>query len=181
MGLRYRALFDLWVEPWSDHRIAPIFSALGAFSYSRSSFAADAHIGRYCAIGENVMVMSANHPTDRVSMCGFDYARPAPYGVYADKTEFEFPLSPLPDEVFIGGVVIGQDVWIGSNALIARGITIGTGAIIAANAVVTRDVEPYTLVAGNPARVKSVGSLMRCVTSYWHLSGGNTRSTRSRI
>ncbi len=153
-GLRYRALFDLKVEPWSDHRNGPTFSALGAFSYSRSCFGADAHIGRYCAIGLDVAVMAANHPTDRVSMCGFDYAAPAPFGPYARHQGADFPLVPLPDEVFIGGVVIEPDVWIGSNALIARGVKIGTGAIIAANAVVTRDVAPYTLVAGNPARVK---------------------------
>jgi virginiamycin A acetyltransferase len=154
-GLRYRAPFDLWVEPWSDHRSGPTFSALGAFSYSRSCFGSDAHIGRYCAIGDNVAVMSPNHPIDRVSMCGFDYDnRPSPYGPYARETGFEFPLVPLPAEVFIGGVEIGPDVWIGSNALISRGLKIGAGAIIAANSVVTRDVEPYTLVAGNPARVK---------------------------
>ena len=153
-GLRYRGLFDLWVEPWSDHRSGPTFSALGAFSYSRSCFGPDATIGRYCAIGENVAVMSPNHPTDRVAMCGFDYARPAPFGSYADHRGIEFPVVPLPDETFVGGVEIGPDVWIGSGALIARGVKIGTGAIVAANAVVTRDVEPYTLVAGNPARAK---------------------------
>ena len=153
-GLRYRALFDLWVEPWSDHRLGPTFSALGAFSYSRSCFGPDAKIGRYCAIGENVKVMGANHPIDRVSMCGFDYARPAPFGPFADHQDLEFPLSPLPDEVFIGGVEIGPDVWIGSGALIARGVKIGLGAVVAANSVVTRDVEPYTVVAGNPARPK---------------------------
>ncbi len=154
-GLRYRAPFDLWVEPWSDHRSGPTFSALGAFSYSRSCFGSDAHIGRYCAIGDNVAVMRPNHPIDRVSMCGFDYDnRPSPYGPYARETGFEFPLVPLPAEVFIGRVEIGPDVWIGSNALIGRGVKIGAGAIIAANSVVTRDVEPYTLVAGNPARVK---------------------------
>jgi acetyltransferase-like isoleucine patch superfamily enzyme len=154
-GLRYRATFDLWVEPWSDHRSGPTFSALGAFSYSRSCFGSDARIGRYCAIGDNVTVMRPNHPIDRVSMCGFDYDnRPSPYGPYARETGFEFPLVPLPAEVFVGGVDIGPDVWIGSNALIARGVKIGAGAIIAANSVVTRNVEPYTLVAGNPARAK---------------------------
>lgn len=52
-----------------------------------------------------------------------------------------------------GSVVIGNNVWIGDKATILPGVTIGDGAVIAANAVVTKDVEPYTTVAGNPARV----------------------------
>lgn len=50
-------------------------------------------------------------------------------------------------------IIIKDDVWIGMNALILKGVTVGKGAIIAANAVVTKDVPPYTIVAGNPARV----------------------------
>lgn len=50
-------------------------------------------------------------------------------------------------------VTVGDDAWIGANACVLRGVTIGEGAIIAAGAVVTKDVPPYTIVAGNPARV----------------------------
>ncbi len=52
-----------------------------------------------------------------------------------------------------GNVLIGSDVWIGTDALITSGVTIGDGAVIGARAVVTRDVPPYAVVAGNPARV----------------------------
>lgn len=52
-----------------------------------------------------------------------------------------------------GNVLIGSDVWIGTEALISSGVTIGDGAVIGARAVVTRDVAPYAVVAGNPARV----------------------------
>ncbi len=52
-----------------------------------------------------------------------------------------------------GGGVIGNDVWIGMNSLILSGVHIGDGAIIGAYSVVTKDVEPYTIVAGNPAKV----------------------------
>ena len=51
------------------------------------------------------------------------------------------------------GIVIGDDVWIGTRAILLPGIVIGTGAVIGAGSVVTKDVEPYTVVAGNPARV----------------------------
>lgn len=52
-----------------------------------------------------------------------------------------------------GDIVIGNDVWIGYNATILAGVTIGHGAIIAANATVTKDVEPYSIVGGNPAQL----------------------------
>lgn len=50
-------------------------------------------------------------------------------------------------------IVIGDNVWIGEYASVLKGVTIGTGAIVASHAVVTKDVPPYTIVAGNPARV----------------------------
>lgn len=51
-----------------------------------------------------------------------------------------------------GDVMIGNDVWLGTDAAVMSGVTIGDGAVVGAYAVVTRDVEPYTIVAGNPAR-----------------------------
>lgn len=53
---------------------------------------------------------------------------------------------------FVGGVKIGNDCWIGAGAIILNGLTIGDGAVVGAGAVVTKDVEPYTIVVGNPAR-----------------------------
>ena len=55
--------------------------------------------------------------------------------------------------VKIAPVRIGDKAWIGFNAIILKGVTVGEGAIVAAGAVVTKDVPPYTIVAGNPARV----------------------------
>ena len=53
-----------------------------------------------------------------------------------------------------GNIIIGDDVWIGANAIICSGVTVGQGAIVAAGGVVTKDVEPYAIVGGNPARVR---------------------------
>lgn len=56
-----------------------------------------------------------------------------------------------------GGVKIGNDCWIGAGAIILNGITIGDGAVIGAGAIVTKDIEPYTIVAGNPAhKIKEI-------------------------
>jgi len=66
----------------------------------------------------------------------------------------ELDSPPIKRKLFTKGeVAIGDNVWIGSNSCIMPGVTIGRGAIIGANAVVTKDVPPYALAAGNPARV----------------------------
>ena len=52
-----------------------------------------------------------------------------------------------------GDIVVGDDVWIGADAIICSGVTIGQGAIVAAGAIITKDVEPYAIVGGNPAKV----------------------------
>jgi acetyltransferase-like isoleucine patch superfamily enzyme len=73
-----------------------------------------------------------------------------------------------------GNIVIGSDVWLGVGALVLSGVTIGHGAVVAAGAVVVKDVPPYSLVAGNPARIvrmrfeeKTVKSLLRIAWWNW--------------
>ena len=100
-------------------------------------------IGKFCQIAAGVefMMNDANHQMSGVSTYpfytieGWDMAAPAP--------------SDMP---YKGDTVIGNDVWIGQNALILPGVHIGDGAIIGANSVVGNDVAPYTIVAGNPAK-----------------------------
>jgi len=89
--------------------------------------------GKYCSIADNVnfIVDDGAHQYNTITTYPFDSSK-------IDKKS---------------GIRIGNDVWIGLNATILYGITIGDGAIIAANAVVTRDVEPYSVVAGVPAKV----------------------------
>jgi acetyltransferase-like isoleucine patch superfamily enzyme len=102
-------------------------------------------IGRYCSIADNVQIfLGGNHRTDWVSTYPFSKAvgwRDDPI-VAAAATK--------------GDVVIGNDVWIGSGAAILSGVTLGDGCVVGAFAVVTKDVPPYAIVAGNPARVVKV-------------------------
>ena len=101
------------------------------------------HIGRYCSIGETVTVVLTGHRPELLTTY--------PFALYRNY----WPGGPagLADHAGRGDVVIGSDVWIGHGALIMPGTRIGDGAVIAGQAVVTKDVEPYAVVGGNPARV----------------------------
>lgn len=103
-------------------------------------------IGRYCAIAEGAkfVMNGANH-----AMSGFSTF---PFNIFGDGWEEGFDPATWAQEVR-GDTIVGNDVWIGMEALVMPGVTIGHGAIVATRAVVSRDVPPYAIVAGNPARV----------------------------
>ena len=102
-------------------------------------------VGKFVSIANNVRINASNHPTWRTSQHHFQY-RASKYGMGED------------DEAFFdwrraNSCRIGHDVWLGHGALILPGRTVGVGAVVGAGAVVTKDVAPYTIVAGNPATV----------------------------
>jgi acetyltransferase-like isoleucine patch superfamily enzyme len=101
-------------------------------------------IGKFCSIADNVTVfLGGDHHVDWISLYPFDPTHPTWLGAREDN----------PGLVGKGDVTIGNDVWIGSGATIMSGVTIGDGAAVGTGAVVTSDVEPYAIVAGNPARL----------------------------
>ncbi len=119
------------------------YSSMGDFSYiNHSSQVANADIGKYCSIASKVSIGLGEHPTNLVSTHGAFYSKNKNFKTFADKEYF--------DEY--DRITIGNDVWIGTGCLITNGTKIGDGAIIAAGAVVTKDVEPYSIVGGVPAR-----------------------------
>ncbi len=107
-------------------------------------FIRDSKIGKFCSIGNEVMIGMHLHPTQLVS------TYPGFYHNYKYTINFH-----RNDDIQVtpADIKIGNDVWIGNRALIFGGITIGDGAIIGAGAVVTKDVEPYDIVAGVPAQM----------------------------
>ncbi|MGN0428149.1 MAG: CatB-related O-acetyltransferase [Agathobacter sp.] len=110
-------------------------------------------IGKYTSIGKHVLTIRGQHPArDWVSTSPSFYSKtPAnQYSVHIDAGFCEFRWA---DEASDIAVEIGSDVWIGNSAQLMEGITIGDGAIIAAGAVVTKDVPPYAIVGGVPARL----------------------------
>lgn len=100
-------------------------------------------IGKFCQIASDVtfIMNGANHLTDAVSTY--------PFAIFGHGWEHAMEGRAYPSR---GNTVIGNDVWIGYGATIMAGVTVGDGAIIATKSVVTRDVPPYTIVGGNPAR-----------------------------
>jgi phosphonate metabolism protein (transferase hexapeptide repeat family) len=102
-------------------------------------------IGRFCSIASHVRINPGNHPMERVTQHHLTYRR-AQYG-----------FAPQDDDAFFAWrrahrCVIGHDVWIGHGAIVLPGVSVSTGAVVAAGAVVSRDVAPYTIVGGVPAR-----------------------------
>lgn len=100
----------------------------------------DVTIGRYCSFASGVEIwLGGNHRMDWVTTY--------PFTIIDSRWSYIDGGSKSK-----GDVIIGNDVWVGQNALILSGVTIGDGAVIGAHAVVGRDVPPYTIVAGNPAK-----------------------------
>jgi virginiamycin A acetyltransferase len=93
-------------------------------------------IGKYCQLGRDLAFHPTNHPISYLT-------------TYINANLYTGELKSLKTEK---PIIIGNDVWIGHGVIVLAGVTVGDGAILAAGAVVTRDVEPYSIVAGNPAK-----------------------------
>ncbi len=96
-------------------------------------------IGSFCSIAKDVTIQEYNHKVDRLSTYNFEKH------IFGGKS--------INDVASKGAITIGSDVWIGTKSVILSGVTIGHGAIVAAGSIVTKDVPPYAIVGGNPARV----------------------------
>lgn len=128
------------------HNNALFQGSIGKHSYIGERSCIVAQIGRFCSIANDVITVRGTHPSrDWVS------THPAFYGI-----------NPPSGKTFVGQekfkemtdpAVIGNDVWIGARATILGGVHIGDGAIVAAGAVVTKDVKPYEIVGGVPAKL----------------------------
>lgn len=116
-------------------------------------FLKDVVIGRYCCLAKDIRTIIGLHPSKK-----FVSTHPAFYSVtqqwgFSYVKQNKFKINKRLDEKKEISIMIGNDVWIGEGVRLLEGITIGDGAIIAAGAIVTKDVPPYAVVGGVPAKV----------------------------
>ena len=110
-------------------------SQVGSYTFiNTNTIVTKAKIGSYCSIGSNVVIGPGEHDLTKVSTSGRFYN-----DTYKELTKAD--------------CIIGNDVWIGTYAIIMRGINVGDGAVIGANSVVTKDVPDFAVVAGVPAKI----------------------------
>lgn len=121
-------------------------SEIGDYSYTAGhNQIYYASIGKFVSIATYVRINPGNHPTyNRIAQHHFTY-RASAYGLGEDDNEFFNWRRAHP-------VTVGNDVWVGHNAVIMPGVSVGNGAVIGTSAVVTKDVEPYSIVAGVAAK-----------------------------
>ncbi|RIK88957.1 MAG: antibiotic acetyltransferase [Hyphomicrobiales bacterium] len=120
--------------------------SVGDYSYfERHGEAIYTQIGKFCSIAANVRINALEHPMERVTTHKITY-RPNEYFKFLGLDR------DFRERRRAKRVVVGNDVWIGHGAVVMPGVTLGDGAVVGANAVVTHDVAPYTVVAGAPAR-----------------------------
>lgn len=132
-----------------------IKGCMGQFSYAGDNVTLiDVSIGRYTSISSNVHVVNGRHPlrAPYVSTSPVFYSKRTPVGCsFVHEQLFEEYSYADKERKFC--VVIGNDCWIGFGVSIVEGVTIGDGAVVLANATVTKDVPPYAIVGGVPAKV----------------------------
>lgn len=155
---RFRKLTGKRLPPESpdplEYTIGRSLVRIGRFTYGKHGLVVkqwgegtSLTIGSFCSIAKNVtVILGGNHRTDWITTFPFGH-------IYEDRLGQERPKGHPATR---GAVTIGHDVWLGYNATILSGVTIGSGAVVATNATVTKDVPPYEIWGGNPAR--NIGS-----------------------
>lgn len=127
-------------------------ASIGAYTYMRGgTIHSLIRIGRFCSVAPGVEIGPGNHPTTFLSTHPFQYGASG-FDFWPAFKGFDHGDLVVPMTVAKSAPIIGNDVWIGTRVFIPRGVTIGDGAVIAAGSVVTKDVQPYEIVGGAPAK-----------------------------
>jgi acetyltransferase-like isoleucine patch superfamily enzyme len=128
--------------------------SLGAFSYAVSGYFFATQIRRYCSIGEDVQVGRHSHPLGFGSTSPLFYLNPEEVlGIESHMAVSSAHFSASQPPTVLRQTIIEDDVYIGHGAFIMPGVRIGIGAVVGAEAVVTKDIPPYAVVVGSPAKI----------------------------
>ncbi|KGQ69731.1 hypothetical protein OA57_08775 [Chelonobacter oris] len=147
------------IEPYTAFVEGSNVFTMGSFSYScTAGLPVNTEVGRYCSIAGGLKVLGVRHPYEWLTTSSSTYDRFSLFfKQYCLDNNIEAKYYRRPTNESISGrkdgIIIDHDVWIGANVVLKSNIHIGTGAVIAANAVVTKDVPPYAIVGGNPAKL----------------------------
>jgi acetyltransferase-like isoleucine patch superfamily enzyme len=120
------------------------------FGLGVSSYVADASVGNFTLFGSRVSVGGFEHPIDRLAIGAFQWGQTIEHWDVNETSKAFFLKNSKPE---MAKTEIGSDVWIGNNVVVKAGVKIGHGSIIGAGSVVTKDIEDYSIVVGNPARL----------------------------
>lgn len=147
-------VIDTHFEEFGNNAIGPLSEIrhchIGKYSYvGANTQLSYTNVGRFCSIGDKVSCALGVHPLNFISTHPAFYSER--YNLLSSVNSFdEYSYIDREKKIMID---IGNDVWIGSHAVLLGGIQIGHGAVVAAGAVVTKDVPPYSIVGGVPAKV----------------------------
>jgi phosphonate metabolism protein (transferase hexapeptide repeat family) len=140
---------DSHLGPWTavGARTTIAESSMGDYSYVvNDSSIIYSEIGKFCSIAAHTRINPGNHPLERVALHHFTYrSKSYQLGTEDDQEFFQWRRDHK--------VTLGHDVWIGHGAILLPGVSVATGAAIGAGAVVTKDVPPFAIVVGVPARI----------------------------
>lgn len=121
-------------------------SEIGSYSYlGKDCLVQNTSIGKFCSIANDVLIGLGNHPLDLLSTSPLFYRLHNPLQIKLIKEDL--------DIIEYRSITIGNDVWIGTRSIIMDGVSIGHGAVVAANSVVTKDIPPFAIVGGVPAKI----------------------------
>lgn len=148
----FRAGLEL--EPYCGFHAGNVFCQMGFMSYTNSPLPLDLRVGRYCSLAGGLDFPHYAHPIHAISTSIFTHDPQTDLVVRALR-DFPSRKGPL---TFVANpqkppVDIAHDVWVGQGVTMMAGVTVGSGSVIAAHSVVTKDVPPYAIVGGNPARL----------------------------